>query len=287
MSSNGVGASWRLALGYGSLYNHSYRPNARYVDLSERTKLFTAIRDIAAGEEITVNYNGEPEDQTPVGFDVVECPSVSRRRRLVHAGGSAPVLVLASGCQRAGACVEFPARITPLTRSGAPSIVEANGHQGPSCRKSKPQMSLRSVQSLLHDEAIKLRRRNRLVQIILVMLVCLLGIGFRRYARVLPGFIAAYAGDTLWALAAFLGIGLIFSRAQTRTIALLAMSFSAAIDFSQLYHAPWIDSIRQTPLGGLILGFEFLWSDLACYALGVGLDVAIEIIARYVGSYKS
>lgn len=31
-----------LALGYGSLYNHSYRPNARYVDLSERTKLFTA-----------------------------------------------------------------------------------------------------------------------------------------------------------------------------------------------------------------------------------------------------
>jgi SET domain-containing protein len=75
-----------LALGYGSLYNHSYRPNARYVDLSERTKLFTALRDIAAGEEITVNYNGEPEDQTPVGFEVVECPSISRKRRLVHAG---------------------------------------------------------------------------------------------------------------------------------------------------------------------------------------------------------
>jgi uncharacterized protein len=61
-----------LALGYGSLYNHSYRPNARYVDLAGRTKLFTAIRDIAAGEEITVDYNGEPEDQAPVGFVVVE-----------------------------------------------------------------------------------------------------------------------------------------------------------------------------------------------------------------------
>ena len=45
-----------LALGYGSLYNHSYRPNARYVDLAERTKLFTAIRDIAAGEEIAYDY---------------------------------------------------------------------------------------------------------------------------------------------------------------------------------------------------------------------------------------
>jgi SET domain-containing protein len=61
-----------LALGFGSLYNHSYRPNARYADVAGRTKLFTAIRDIAAGEEITVNYNGEPGDETPVGFEVVE-----------------------------------------------------------------------------------------------------------------------------------------------------------------------------------------------------------------------
>ena len=69
-----------LALGYGSLYNHSYRPNARYADLPDRTKLFTAIRDIAAGEEITVNYNGEPGDETPVGFDVVESPNLPKRR---------------------------------------------------------------------------------------------------------------------------------------------------------------------------------------------------------------
>ncbi len=47
----------------------------------------------------------------------------------------------------------------------------------------------------------------------------------------------------------------------------------------QLYHAPWIDSIRQTTLGGLILGFGFLCSDLACYALGVLLGVLIERIA--------
>jgi uncharacterized protein len=64
-----------LALCYGSLYNHSYRPKACYVDLAGRTKVFTAIRDIATGEEITVNYNGEPEDQAPVGFEVVEGPS--------------------------------------------------------------------------------------------------------------------------------------------------------------------------------------------------------------------
>ncbi len=124
---------------------------------------------------------------------------------------------------------------------------------------------------------VKLRRRNLLVQMILIGVVCLLGLGSRRYAVLLPGFIAAYAGDTLWALAAFLGIGLVLPRASTRMIACLALAFSVAVEISQLYHAPWIDSIRQTTLGGLILGFGFLWSDLACYALGVGLGVMIDV----------
>lgn len=61
-----------LALGYGSLYNHSYKPNARYDDQGQRTKVFTALRDIEAGEEITVNYNGDPDDTADVGFEVVE-----------------------------------------------------------------------------------------------------------------------------------------------------------------------------------------------------------------------
>jgi len=126
------------------------------------------------------------------------------------------------------------------------------------------------------------RRRNPLVQIILIALACLLGIGSRRYVHALPGFIAAYAGDTLWALAAFLGFGVLLPRASTRTIAVLAMAFSVAIELSQLYHAPWIDSIRHTTIGGLILGFGFLWSDLACYSLGVGLGAVIEIIGGIV-----
>jgi hypothetical protein len=61
-----------LALGYGSLYNHSYRPNARYDDVSRQTKVFTALRGIVPGEEITVNYNGEPKDRSPLGFKVIE-----------------------------------------------------------------------------------------------------------------------------------------------------------------------------------------------------------------------
>ena len=64
------GGKVALALGYGSLYNHSYQPNARCVDRAPQTKVYTAIQDIEAGHEITINYNGDPDDPGPVGFDV-------------------------------------------------------------------------------------------------------------------------------------------------------------------------------------------------------------------------
>ncbi len=73
-----------LALGYGSLYNHSYRPNARYDDIGPQAKAFSAIRDIEPGEEITVNYNGEPRRKAKVWFDVVEA-GAERPKRLTTA----------------------------------------------------------------------------------------------------------------------------------------------------------------------------------------------------------
>jgi SET domain-containing protein len=59
-----------LALGYGSIYNHSYTPNARYHRVPPDFLEFVALRDIHAGEEILINYHGEPEDHRPVGFEV-------------------------------------------------------------------------------------------------------------------------------------------------------------------------------------------------------------------------
>jgi SET domain-containing protein len=60
-----------VALGYGSLYNHSYRPNARFLHGAGPTKVFKALRDIERGEEITVNYNGPPGNGAPVGFRAI------------------------------------------------------------------------------------------------------------------------------------------------------------------------------------------------------------------------
>ncbi len=128
-------------------------------------------------------------------------------------------------------------------------------------------------------KSIQRPRRNRLTRLALIALVIALGLGSRRFGRSLPGFVATYSGDTLWALVAFLGIGLLLPRLSTWRVAVLAVSFSVMIEVSQLYHAPWIDSIRRTTLGALVLGHGFLWSDLACYAVGIGLGVLIESIS--------
>lgn len=50
--------SQALALGYASMYNHSNPANMRYqADLANAALHFIAARSIAAGDELTVNYN--------------------------------------------------------------------------------------------------------------------------------------------------------------------------------------------------------------------------------------
>ena len=62
-----------LALGYGSLYNHSYTPNANYhTNIENQSIDFYAREDIQEKEEITVNYNGDSKDQSPLWFEVIE-----------------------------------------------------------------------------------------------------------------------------------------------------------------------------------------------------------------------
>lgn len=61
-----------IALGMGSLFNHSYEPNSIYIrDYERNTLTIKAIKDINAHEEITINYNGTPADRSPVWFDVI------------------------------------------------------------------------------------------------------------------------------------------------------------------------------------------------------------------------
>lgn len=52
-----------FALGWGGMYNHANPANLRYSGVADSLCLtFTAARDIRAGEELTINYNGSKGD---------------------------------------------------------------------------------------------------------------------------------------------------------------------------------------------------------------------------------
>lgn len=62
-----------LVLGYGSIYNHSYSPNADWKqNFKTQSMVFRAISPIKKGVEITVNYNGEPDEKTPIDWFEIE-----------------------------------------------------------------------------------------------------------------------------------------------------------------------------------------------------------------------
>jgi uncharacterized protein len=58
-----------ILLGYGSLFNHSYKPNATYdINFKNHTVDFYAYTEIKAGDEILINYNGEVDCDDPLWF---------------------------------------------------------------------------------------------------------------------------------------------------------------------------------------------------------------------------
>lgn len=57
-----------LALGYGSLYNHSADPNARFERVNNDCLRIFAKRRIKKGEEVTIHYQQEEPDSWSVEF---------------------------------------------------------------------------------------------------------------------------------------------------------------------------------------------------------------------------
>ena len=125
-------------------------------------------------------------------------------------------------------------------------------------------------------------KRKRIIYMGLVIIVMILGIASRRYGSYLPNIISKYAGDTLWALMVYLGFGFLFNKSKIRNVALASMTVSYLIEISQLYQGEWINSIRDTTIGALILGHGFLISDLVCYTIGILIGVVFEYLYFYI-----
>ncbi len=116
-------------------------------------------------------------------------------------------------------------------------------------------------------------KKSRTLYFILILTTIILGL-LSRHVKGIPLFI----GDVLWATMIYLGFRFLLIRKPIKFIVIASLLFCYAIEFSQLYKAAWINNLRHTVLGGLILGETFLWGDMLSYTIGVGIGVLIELV---------
>ena len=121
--------------------------------------------------------------------------------------------------------------------------------------------------------------RSRGFYATMTLIVIVVGLLSRKYP-LFPGFLGKYPGDALWSLMVFFGLGALLKGTSTLKLACLTLAISFLDEFSQMFHAPWIDALRATTIGHLILGSEFGWKDLIAYVAGVAIGVAIEVGSR-------
>lgn len=119
-------------------------------------------------------------------------------------------------------------------------------------------------------------RRSRVEYSLALVLAILPGLASRAFRDDIPVLFGRYAGDTLWASALYLGLALLRPCARVRTLAAAAASISLLIELSQLWKPLWLEHLRQTRLGGLVLGFDFIASDLVCYAAGIAIAALLD-----------
>ena len=119
-------------------------------------------------------------------------------------------------------------------------------------------------------------RRGRLV--LATMAVVGLGLLSRWDAVSLPGFVRSYAGDTLWATMVVFLVALVRPGAGPGVIAGTGLALAWGVECSQLYQAPWINALRETVPGHLVLGQGFLWTDLLCHVAGAALGCGVLVL---------
>lgn len=115
-------------------------------------------------------------------------------------------------------------------------------------------------------------KTNRFFYFSIVIGIIILGI-LSRKIQAIPLFV----GDLLYACMIYFITRFLFLKTKPQKIAIASLLVCYAIEALQLYQADWINEIRNTTFGHLVLGQGFLWSDILAYTVGIGIAYTAEI----------
>jgi hypothetical protein len=128
----------------------------------------------------------------------------------------------------------------------------------------------------------KLRRRSYSMAAVIITIA--IGLLSRSHLSIFPAVLGKYPGDLFWAETVYWTLCFVFPSASVTRIAFCAVAVSYVDEIGQLYHTPWIDQIRATAVGHLVLGTAFSWADMLSYTIGVGLCIFTERLLIRFGS---
>lgn len=121
-------------------------------------------------------------------------------------------------------------------------------------------------------------RRQRLQLAIAIALIVITGLASRSFPFLFPSVLGKYPGDALWAMMILFGLAFLRPGIAPARLALVALAFTYLVELSQLYQTPWINAIRATTAGHLVLGSNFDWLDLCAYTGGVIVGFTLDVV---------
>jgi len=123
--------------------------------------------------------------------------------------------------------------------------------------------------------------RIRLLAALVVLLVMPLGL-FARSQRAgadpatLSGFLSTHTGDALWPIMFFFIGRFVFPLASRWPLAASTLVLTLTLEFGQLWQPSALQSLREQPVIGFMLGNSFVWSDVVCLLVGSFISILID-----------
>jgi hypothetical protein len=118
--------------------------------------------------------------------------------------------------------------------------------------------------------------RNPRIYLLIMLVITAFGLPARLIQDQLPTWYTLYFGDYLWAMLLFFLFALTLRTSNTFKVAMVTLVFTYIIEISQLFHPQWLEYLRSIKLFALVLGYGFLWSDIAAYTVGVSTGALLE-----------
>jgi hypothetical protein len=125
-----------------------------------------------------------------------------------------------------------------------------------------------------------MRLRQRAPYVLAAILIIAVGLLTRWPAVAMPPVLAKYLGSVLWGAMVYSALRACWPKTRPRIVVVIAIVLAAGVEFSQLWHTPWLDAFRRTTIGVLLIGRYFAFADIAAYSAGILLACGAEWAVR-------